>query len=94
MLVENGLNILSPSEADEIINKTNNIVILDVRTEMEHNYEGMIEDSISINFLKPRVAKREISKLDKNIPYLLYCSIGKLSIKAAEYMKEHGFNNI
>ncbi|WP_300747674.1 metal-sensing transcriptional repressor [uncultured Brachyspira sp.] len=68
--------------------------MLDVRTEMEHNYEGMIEDSISINFLKPRVAKREISKLDKNIPYLLYCSIGKLSIKAAEYMKEHGFNNI
>ena len=42
MVIENELKIVSPSEANEIINKTNNIVILDVRTEMEHNYEGMI----------------------------------------------------
>ncbi|MDO7020038.1 metal-sensing transcriptional repressor, partial [Brachyspira innocens] len=83
-----------PSEAGEIIKNTENVVILDVRTEMEHNYEGMIEDSVSMDFLKPRVFKREISKLDKNTPYLLYCSVGKLSIKAAEYMKEEGFNNL
>ena len=44
MLIENDLKILSPSEADEIINSTDNIIILDVRTEMEHNYEGMIEN--------------------------------------------------
>lgn len=94
MVIENGLNIVSPSEAGEIIKNTENVVILDVRTEMEHNYEGMIEDSVSMDFLKPRVFKREISKLDKNTPYLLYCSVGKLSIKAAEYMKEEGFNNI
>ena len=94
MIIENGLNIVSPSEAGEIIKNTENVVILDVRTEMEHNYEGMIEDSVSMDFLKPRVFKREISKLDKNTPYLLYCSIGKLSIKAAEYMKEEGFNNL
>ncbi|WP_157153897.1 metal-sensing transcriptional repressor [Brachyspira murdochii] len=94
MVIENGLNIVSPSEAGEIIKKTANVVILDVRTEMEHNYEGMIEDSVSMDFLKPRVFKREISKLDKNTTYLLYCSIGKLSMKAAEYMKEEGFNNL
>lgn len=94
MVIENELKIVSPSEANEIINKTNNIVILDVRTEMEHNYEGMIENSISMDFLKPRVFKREISKLDKNTPYLLYCSIGKLSVKAGEYMKEEGFKEI
>ena len=94
MIIENGLNIVSPSEAGEIIKNTENVVILDVRTEMEHNYEGMIEDFVSMDFLKPRVFKREISKLDKNTTYLLYCSIGKLSMKAAEYMKEEGFNNL
>ncbi|MEI0564745.1 metal-sensing transcriptional repressor [Brachyspira pulli] len=94
MVIENGLNIVSPSEAGEIIKNIENIVILDVRTEMEHNYEGMIEDSISIDFLKPRVFKREISKLDKELPYMLYCSVGKLSVKAAEYMKDEGFNNL
>ena len=94
MLIENDLKILSPSEAGEIINKTDNIVILDVRTEMEHNYEGMIEDSISMDFLKPRVFKREISKLDKNAPYILYCSVGKLSRTAAEYMREEGFTDL
>ncbi|WP_367270956.1 metal-sensing transcriptional repressor [uncultured Brachyspira sp.] len=94
MVIENGLNIVSPSEAGEIIKNIENIVILDVRTEMEHNYEGMIEDSISMDFLKPRVFKREISKLDKELPYMLYCSVGKLSVKAAEYMKDEGFNNL
>ena len=94
MVIENGLNIVSPSEAGEIIKNIENIVILDVRTEMEHNYEGMIEDSISIDFLKPRVFKREISKLDKELPYMLYCSVGKLSVKAAEYMKDEGFNTL
>ena len=94
MVIENGLNIVSPSEAGEIIKNIENIVILDVRTEMEHNYEGMIEDSISMDFLKPRVFKREISKLDKELPYMLYCSVGKLSVKAAEYMKDEGFNTL
>ena len=94
MVIENGLNIVSPSEAGEIIKNIENIVILDVRTEMEHNYEGMIEDSISIDFLKPRVFKREISKLDKELPYMLYCSVGQLSVKAAEYMKDEGFNTL
>lgn len=94
MVIENGLNIVSPSEAGEIIKNIENIVILDVRTEMEHNYEGMIEDSISMDFLKPRVFKREISKLDKELPYILYCSVGKLSVKAAEYMKDEGFKNL
>ena len=94
MVIENGLNIVSPSEAGEIIKNIENIVILDVRTEMEHNYEGMIEDSISIDFLKPRVFKRETSKLDKELPYMLYCSVGKLSVKAAEYMKDEGFNTL
>ena len=94
MVIENGLNIVSPSEAGEIIKNIENIVILDVRTEMEHNYEGMIEDSISIDFLKPRVFKREISKLDKELHYMLYCSVGKLSVKAAEYMKDEGFNTL
>ena len=94
MVIENGLNIVSPSEAGEIIKNIENIVILDVRTEMEHNYEGMIEDSVSMDFLKPRVFKREISKLDKELPYMLYCSVGKLSVKAAEYMKDEGFNTL
>lgn len=94
MIIENGINILSPSESCKIIKNTSDLMILDVRTDMEHNYEGMIEDSISIDFLKPRVFRSEILKLNKDTAYLLYCSVGKLSIKAAEYMKKEGFNNV
>ena len=94
MTLDNGVTVLTPSEFEKKMEELDNFTILDVRTELEHNYEGMIENSLLIDFLRPRVFKREIEKLDKNITYLIYCSVGKISIDAALYMKNVGFNNL
>ena len=92
--LDNGVIVLKPSEFEKKMEELDNFIILDVRTELEHNYEGMIENSLLVDFLRPRVFKREIEKLDKNLTYLIYCSVGKLGIDAASYMKKVGFDNL
>ena len=94
MTLDNGVIVLTPSEFEKKMEELDNFIILDVRTELEHNYEGMIENSLLVDFLRPRVFKREIEKLDKNLTYLIYCSVGKLGIDAASYMKKVGFDNL
>lgn len=94
MTLDNGVIVLTPSEFEKKMEELDNFIILDVRTELEHNYEGMIENSLLVDFLRPRVFKREIEKLDKNLTYLIYCSVGKLGIYAASYMKKVGFDNL
>ncbi len=66
--------------------------ILDVRTEKEFN-SGALIDAVNIDVLTPSFAK-EISKLDKNEHYIVYCRSGVRSLKAIKIMKELGFNNI
>lgn len=94
MTLDNGVIVLTSSEFEKKMEELDNFIILDVRTELEHNYEGMIENSLLVDFLRPRVFKREIEKLDKNLTYLIYCSVGKLGIDAASYMKKVGFDNL
>ena len=94
MTLDNGVIVLTPSEFEKKMEELDNFIILDVITELEHNYEGMIENSLLVDFLRPRVFKREIEKLDKNLTYLIYCSVGKLGIDAASYMKKVGFDNL
>lgn len=94
MTLDNGVIVLTPSEFEKKMEELDDFIILDVRTELEHNYEGMIENSLLVDFLRPRVFKREIEKLDKNLTYLIYCSVGKLGIYAASYMKKVGFDNL
>ncbi len=85
---------LSPQEAKELIESEKELIILDTRTEMEHTYEGKLENSILLDFLKPRIFKREIQKFDRNKKYLVYCAIGNVSRQACELMSELGFENI
>ncbi|WP_163468279.1 metal-sensing transcriptional repressor [Fusobacterium sp. IOR10] len=85
---------LSPEKAKNIIEETKDLVIIDVRTEAEHLYEGKLEESILIDFLKPRLFKKKILTLDKEKPYLIYCAVGRLSHFAAELMIELGFKYI
>ena len=55
MTLDNGVTVLTPSEFEKKMEELDNFTILDVRTELEHNYEGMIENSLLIDFLRPRV---------------------------------------
>lgn len=85
---------ITPQEAKNLIDNEKNLVIIDARTELEYTYEGKLENAISLDFLKPRIFKREIQKYDKEKTYLVYCSVGRVSKFACELMIELGFNKV
>lgn len=85
---------LTPQEAKELINREKNLVIIDARTKMEFTYEGKLENAVLIDFLKPRIFKREIQKYNRDKVYLVYRAVGRLSQSVCELMVELGFKNI
>jgi len=83
---------LTPREAYVIIQRNGdnpNFVILDVRTPEEFR-EGHIEKAINLDFRNDNF-KGELSRLDRNNIYLVYCQAGIRSKKALEIMKEMDF---
>ncbi len=74
-------------------NKNNeNFVILDLRTPEE--YSSMrIENSVNINFFDENF-KEELSKLEKDKTYLIYCKGGYRSNKTLELMKKLDFKKV
>lgn len=65
------------------------LVILDVRTAQEHQ-SGHIKDSINIDFRSPSF-RDQISLLDRDAAYLLYCRTGVRSRKTLLLMSSMGF---
>ncbi len=86
--------VLTPIECKKLISEHKDLIILDVRTKVEHDFEGKLENSILIDFLKPRVFKREINKLDRDGEYLVYCAVGRASELACQQMAKFGFKNL
>lgn len=66
-----------------------NYVILDVRTPLEYE-QGHIEDAILIDF-RSADFEEQLSKLDKDARYLVYCRSGNRSAKTCVRMNEMGF---
>ena len=85
---------LIPQEAKELIDREKDLILIDARTESEYLYEGKLENSINLDFLKPRIFKREIQKFDKNKNYLVYCAVGRVSKSACELMSDLGFEKV
>ena len=86
---------LTPKEAFAIIQKNRDnpdFVILDVRTAEEFG-GGHIENAINLNFRNDNF-KGELSRLDRNNIYLVYCQAGIRSGKALEIMKEMNFKRV
>ena len=70
----------------------NDVYILDIRTEDEF-IEGSIKDSYNIDFQK-REFIENLSELDIEKKYLIYCMSGNRSEKASLIMKSLGFKTI
>lgn len=83
--------VLSPKEFQKQIALTKGALI-DVRTPEEYS-KGHIEGAKNIN-VNGSDFKAEVSAFDKNSQYLLYCGVGKRSIKADSIMKTMGFEKI
>lgn len=83
---------LSASEFEGLMKNKGAIRVIDVRTPDEMA-EGHLINAINIDY-KNENFKDEISKLDKNRTYLLYCKTGIRSGNAASAMKAAGFTHL
>ncbi|MFC1964277.1 rhodanese-like domain-containing protein [Chloroflexota bacterium] len=86
---------VTAQEAFNLIQEKQNnpdFIIVDVRTPQEFA-DGHIEDAVNIDFNSDNF-KSDISKLDRNKEYLIYCRSGSRSRGALEVMKELNFTKI
>lgn len=82
--------LLSPQEFQDQFKPE--AVIIDVRTSEEFE-TGSLPNSLNIDF-KNEGFKDNISILEKDKTYLLYCASGVRSGKALEVMKQNGFTRV
>jgi len=68
------------------------VITLDVRTPIEFG-EGQIEGARLIDFQSGNF-ENEISSLDKNATYAVYCRSGNRSGQAVKVMHDAGFHNV
>ena len=69
-----------------------NVVVLDVRTPAEFA-EGHLANAINIDFQSGNF-ESEISTLDKNATYAVYCRSGNRSGQAVKVMADLGFTDL
>lgn len=67
-------------------------VLLDIRTLGEFQ-QGHIEGASQLDFYG-KGFRTELAKLDKNLPYLIYCRSGNRSGQSLRVMRELGFTNV
>ncbi|NNE27510.1 MAG: rhodanese-like domain-containing protein [Saprospiraceae bacterium] len=75
----------------ELMNEDNTIII-DVRTPNEIN-SGKIERALELDFMD-RDFETQLSVLDKNATYLIYCRSGRRSARTCSVMHGMGFNSL
>jgi rhodanese-related sulfurtransferase len=81
---------LSQADWKAKLEENNNAIIIDVRSPQEWQ-EGIIPNAIKIDIMDPQPFIREIEKLDKDIPYFIYCRSGGRSGQACSVMNQKGF---
>jgi rhodanese-related sulfurtransferase len=89
--VKDSINVISIEEFEKMSGKKKNMVV-DVRTP-EEVAAGHLAGSVNINFLGEGF-QEEITKLNKNKTYLLYCKSGNRTRKAADQMQKAGFKHV
>jgi rhodanese-related sulfurtransferase len=91
LLLTKTIKQYSASEANEVVKKSRNAVLLDVRTSSERSAK-QIKGSIHIPINELRNRSSELKKFqDKEI--ICYCRTGNRSLNAASMLKKQGFNS-
>lgn len=67
-------------------------VILDVRTPGEFA-QGKIDGAVNLDIKDPAFSE-QVSGLDKDKTYLVYCRTGRRSASACQLMQDQGFKNL
>lgn len=81
---------LSQEEWRALLSKTENAVILDVRTPDEWD-EGIVSNALKLNLMDAPAFMEGIEKLDKSKTYFIYCRSGNRSGQAGTIMEQSGF---
>jgi rhodanese-related sulfurtransferase len=85
------LETITADQVPELLRKKG-LKVLDVRTPGEYK-AGHIAGAINID-ITDRSFGEKIEKLNKEIPYLIYCRSGVKSMSAARYMSKLGFKEM
>lgn len=86
------IDMVDATGADRLLSQMPNIIALDVRTAAEHK-DGHINQSVNVDYLA-KDFEANLSALDRDAHYLLYCRSGSRSTKALEVMKKLGFKQV
>jgi rhodanese-related sulfurtransferase len=68
-------------------------IIIDVRTPDEVSQGTVVEHPLNIDYYAPSF-RDELSKLDRNKPYLIYCRTGHRTGNTKKIMQELGFKRV
>lgn len=81
---------ISPKQARELIDKGNDVFILDVRTKDEYN-DAHIKGA---NLIPIQELEQNINKIPKDKKVVVHCAKGKRSAKACEMLKDKGLKEL
>lgn len=90
--IRDGVLHVNPAEATQLLEQHTDIKILDVRTGIEFK-RGHVKHAENVNYISFSF-KKLLSKLDKNVIWLLHCESGNRSSRAMPIMQEAGFESI
>ena len=83
---------LEPKDFQQKLKSTKSGVLVDVRTP-EEVQQGIIKGAVNLDY-RSEDFKKQLSKLDKEKTYFLYCAAGGRGSKAADMMEELGFKRV
>ena len=91
-LAEGEITNLSVQEVADLLAEDDDFRVLDLRFGFEHS-RGHIDGAQRINYLSP-FFRRDVSKLNRNAPWIVHCKSGHRSTLAVQTMADLGFINI
>jgi len=89
---QDGVLHVNAVEADRLLKKRPEIVVLDVRTPVEFK-QGHIKSAVNLNYYDAEY-KKLLGKLGRAKTYLVHCKSGRRSGLSIPILKSLGFNNI
>lgn len=82
---------VNAEQADKLIKEMPELLILDVRTPEEYA-AGHLNKALNINYYG-QYFKRDVTRLEKQKTYLIYCASGNRSSKSLEILTQAGITN-